>query len=145
MTDVRHMPYVADAIDRLINAGINYGEVSADFAAVLLADYPTVKAAVASYIDSKITQDEFDAVINTAIQLDAEQSLLFARQLDASRIASYVKILTAFVNAYAEIDPGKLSIPEAIEWFIQHDTKLQTESADTIKVVTRMVTERVKP
>jgi hypothetical protein len=143
MTDVTHMSHVADAIDRLMNAGTNCGEVSADFANALLADYPTVQAAVVSYLDSKITQTEFDAVVDTAIQLDGELSLPFARELDASRIAEYVKVITGFVCAYGDISPGKLSVPDAIDWFIQHDTRLQAESADTIKVVTRLVTEKV--
>jgi hypothetical protein len=145
MTDVTHMSHVADAIDRLTNAGTNDGEVSADFANALLTDYPTVQAAVVSYLDSKITQAEFDSVVNTAIRLDAEQGLMFARQLNASRIAEYVKVVTGFVLAYTDLHPEKLSVPEAIEWFIKHDTKLQAESADTIKVVKQMVTERIAP
>lgn len=147
MIDVTHMSHVADAIDRLTNAGTNCGEVSADFAHALLTDYPTVQAAVVSYLDSKITRTEFDAVVETAIQLDGELSLSLARELNAFRVAGYVTIITAFVRAYRDIDqvdhPRKLSVPEAIEWFIQHDTKLQAESAETIKVVTRLVTEKV--
>lgn len=149
MIDVTQMAHVADAIDRLNHSGTNWGETSADFAEALITDYPTVQAAVVSYLGSKITRDEFDTVVAIAIQVDGELSLPLARELDVCRIAEYVKIITAFVTAYRDIDqiehPRKLSATEAIEWFIQHDTKLQAESAGTINVVKRLVTERVTP
>lgn len=69
MIDSIRVTHVAEAIERLSGGQVNSYEATMDFAYNLLRDYPTVQAAVASFMDDKIDPDEFDAVVNTAVTL----------------------------------------------------------------------------
>ena len=66
------LAHVGDAIDRLSHGGVNHNEITAGVAHDLLSKYPTVQSAVQSYMDRKIGESEFDAVVNTAIRLESE-------------------------------------------------------------------------
>lgn len=67
----------------------------------------------------------------------------FLQQPYAFRIQHYVSITVGFVVSYHKIDPDVKSVPELIDWFIQHDTNLQAESPKTRRLVRRMVGEAV--
>lgn len=72
MTDNTRITHVADAIVRLSGEANECYDATADFAANLLDEYSTVESAVKSYEVDKITAEEFDAVVNTAVQLAGE-------------------------------------------------------------------------
>jgi hypothetical protein len=67
-----HVAHVAESIERLSGGEVSNYNATAEFAANLLHDYPTVQAAVLSFIDDTIGPDEFDKVVDTAAQLAGE-------------------------------------------------------------------------
>ena len=72
MIDSIHVAHVAEAIERLSGGQVQNYDVTADFAYNLLTDYPFVKSAVLTFMDDKITADEFDAAVSTAAKLAGE-------------------------------------------------------------------------
>lgn len=67
----------------------------------------------------------------------------FLQQPLTSRIAEYVTITVGFVKAYDRMNPDVISVSDAIDWFIHHNTNLQTESVRTRRRVKRLVTWKV--
>lgn len=63
---------------------------------------------------------------------------------DEFRARQYEKIITGFVTAYADLNPDVISVPDAIDWFILHHTRLQqAETPEMRETVKRLVTEQV--
>lgn len=72
MIDSIHVAHVAESIARLSGGEVNDYNVTADFAYELISAYPMVKAAVLCFMDDRITPDEFDVTVKTAVLLAGE-------------------------------------------------------------------------
>lgn len=73
------------------------------------------------------------------------EPLPFTTAARREQLQGYVKITEDFVKAYLKMHPGTMTVPDAIDWFARHNTKLQAESPEVIADVKRQVTERVIP
>jgi hypothetical protein len=67
----------------------------------------------------------------------------FAGQSHEFRLRRHVNVITGFVVCQLALPTNDLSTPEAIDWFILHDTAVQSELPDMIAEVKRQVTEKV--
>jgi molybdenum-dependent DNA-binding transcriptional regulator ModE len=66
MSDSTQTAHVAKAVERLSGGEDGGYDAAADFAAVLLAEYPDVRSAAQRYDADEISEPEFDAAVRAA-------------------------------------------------------------------------------